>query len=99
MSLSELYPIQLLCSSLGISRSSYYYQPQQRDEVALKEELKKIAGEFVKYGSRRLSEQLKRSGYPVGRERVRRLMRELNIEIKPSKKPKPKTTDLSLIHI
>lgn len=98
MSLSELYPIQLLCSSLGISRSSYYYQPQQRDEVALKEELKKIAGEFVKYGSRRLSEQLKRSGYPVGRERVRRLMRELNIEIKPSKKPKPKTTDSDHTH-
>ena len=93
MSLSDSYPVQLVCSGLGLSRSSYYYQPQQRDEAALKDELKKIAGEFVKYGSRRLREQLKRSGYLVGRERVRRLMREINIEIKPSKKPNPKTTD------
>lgn len=93
VSLSGLYPIQLVCSGLGFSRSSYYYRPQQRNEIGLKEELTAIAGEFVKYGSRRLKEQLKRSGYPIGRERVRRLMRELNIEVKVSKKRTPKTTD------
>jgi len=93
MSLSKEYPVQWICSALGIPRSSYYYQPKQREEAALKKDMKKIAEEFVKYGSRRLKEQLKRTGYQIGRDRVRRLMRELDIEIEPSRKPKPKTTD------
>ena len=93
MSLSDTYPVVCLCTALGLPRSSYYYQPQHRDESALKADLKEIAGKFVKYGNRRLKEQLKRRGYRIGRERTRRLMRELDIEIKPSKKPKPRTTD------
>lgn len=69
------------------------YQPRQRDENRLKEDLKAIAGEFAQYSNRRLTEQLKRRGYAIGRERVRRLMRELDIEVKASKKPTPRTTD------
>jgi putative transposase len=98
MSLSDFYPVECLCSALGLPRSSYYYRPQHRDESALKKDMKEIAGKFVKYGSRRLKEQLKRRGYQIGRERTRRLMRELDIEIKPSKKPKPKTTDSEHSH-
>ena len=93
MSLSVEYPVVQVCRALGLSRSIYYYVPKRRDEEKLKADLKKASEEFVKYGSRRLREQLKRKGYQIGRERVRRLMGELDIEIKPSKKPRPKTTD------
>jgi transposase InsO family protein len=92
MTLTKEYPVKRVCNVLCISRSSYYYQPKAADETALKDALKKAAGEFVTYGSRRLKEQLKREGWEVGRKRVKRLMRELDIQVK-IKKPKIKTTD------
>ena len=92
MNLSQTYPVQRVCEALGISRSSFYYQARQTDETALREALKKAAGQYVKYGSRRLSKELNRRGWPVGRQKVRGLMRELGIEVK-AKKQKVKTTD------
>lgn len=98
MRLSATYPVSRICDALAFPRSTYYYRSQQRDETALKRDLEAIAGEFVTYGNRRLTEQLKRRGYPIGRQRVRRLMCELDIEVKASKKPKPKTTDSRHVH-
>ena len=92
MVLTTEYPVKRVCDALGISRSSYYYQPTVADETALKAALKKAAGEFVIYGSRRLAKQLNRQGWEIGRKRVNRLMQELDIQVK-SKKPKVKTTD------
>lgn len=92
MIFTKEYPVKRVCDALGISRSSYYYQPKVADETALKAALKKAAGEFVTYGSRRFAKQLNRQGWEVGRKRVNRLMQELNIQVK-SKKQKVKTTD------
>jgi len=59
----------------------------------LREAIVDIAGRFPRYGSRKIKEQLKRAPYrtEVGRHRVRRLMRELNLLVKP--KRRQSTTD------
>ena len=44
------------------------------------------------YGSRRILKQLKDEGHPIGRHRVRRLMRELDLKAKAPKRYKV-TTD------
>jgi transposase InsO family protein len=75
------YPIQEGCQLVDLSRSSYYYQSHKPDESQLKEDLKTVAGQFPRYGSRRLYHQLRRAPYhyAVGRCHIRRLMRQLGL--------------------
>lgn len=78
------------CEILGINRANYYYTGQSTrtgDEVLLI----KLDCLYLKqpfYGTRKMSEALKRKGFPVGRTRVRRLMRILGIEAIYPKKPR-----------
>jgi len=70
------------CELLGLTRSSYYYQPRGEGEYNLKL-MRLLDEQYTRtpfYGSRRMREWLRRQGYPVSRERVRRLMRLLGIE-------------------
>lgn len=70
------------CELLGLTRSSYYYQPQGEGEYNLKL-MRLLDEQYTRrpfYGSRRMREWLRRQGYPVSRGRVRRLMRLLGIE-------------------
>ena len=72
-------PVRDGCQLMNLPRSSYYYHSQKPDESQLAAHLLKAAGEYPKYGSRRLMHQLGRAPYfdPIGRYRVRRLMRQL----------------------
>jgi transposase InsO family protein len=93
--LSQDYPVSVVCEVVGLPRSSYYYGAAQPDETALKTALEKAAAQFPTYGSRRLTEQVKREApelQPLGRKRVRRLMREMRLLVR-RKKPRPQTTD------
>ena len=66
---------------LGIARSTVYYRPVV-DTYSL-ELMHQIDRQYTKtpfYGSRRITQALKRKGYPVNRKRVRRLMRLMGIE-------------------
>lgn len=68
---------------LGIARSTVYYQPVL-DTYSL-ELMHQIDKQYTKtpfYGSRRITQALKRKGYPVNKKRVRRLMRLMGIEAK-----------------
>ena len=70
------------CKLLGVARSSYYYQPQAPPEEELTL-LRLLDEQYMKtpfYGSRRMAVVLRQQGYPVGRKRVQRLMRQLGIE-------------------
>jgi putative transposase len=59
--LSEEYPVKVACEVLGVTRSSYYYQPiEVPDEVELKEAIKEEAAAWPTYGYRRITEQLRR---------------------------------------
>lgn len=92
--LKSQYPIRLLCDLLGLSRSSYYYQPGPGDEVGLRQAIEVVAAQFPTYGSRRLAHQLGREPFKlrVNRKRMRRLMGEMGLRCRV-KRRKVATTD------
>lgn len=85
--------VGLVCQTLGLARSSFYYPPQAPAEQAdVKAALEEEAGNWPTYGYRRLTRQLERRGLVVNSKRVRRLMRASGIQAeKPQKKVE--TTD------
>ncbi len=78
--LAECYPVQVICRVWETPRSSYYYQSQASDEHELRTTLQRLAGEWPRYGSRRLAAHLQREGFQVNRKHVQRLMRELGLQ-------------------
>ena len=69
-----------ICGTLGINRSSFYYQPNEdSSEAVLRAEIETLAGQYPRYGYRRVTQLLVRQGYTVGTRRVARLMKEKNL--------------------
>lgn len=69
------------CDLLRISRSAYYYEPAGESVFNL-ELMRRIDAQFMEqpcYGARQMKRCLRRQGYPVGRKRVRRLMRKMGL--------------------
>lgn len=67
----------------GVSRAGFYrhwgeHEPRQA-EMELRHQVQRVALENRLYGYRRVSEQLQREGWPIGRKRVARIMREDNL--------------------
>lgn len=91
---TEGYPIIKVCDLLGLSRSTYYYPPVQRDESELQAAIEDLAGQYPTYGTRRITHQLRRSPYKihVNRKRVRRVMAAQKL-LRPQKQRKKRTTD------
>ena len=90
--LAELYPVTVVCNVLSMQRSSYYYQPVERDEDALKAAIEELAGQWPTYGYRRITGELKRAGWDVNHKRVARLMRQMGLQVQP-RRTKRWTTD------
>lgn len=91
---SEL-SIEKQCQLLGISRSSYYYEPcgESSKNLILMKEIDKLYTKYPFYGSRRLAVNLPTEFQPINIKRVIRLMKIMNIEaIYP--KPNLSTPDL-----
>jgi putative transposase len=70
------------CALLGLSRSSYYYEPatETSENLAL---MALIDQEYTAHpfqGSRRLTIWLRGEGHEVNRKRVQRLMRQMGLE-------------------
>ncbi len=86
--LGAAYPITVLCRVLDLPRSTQYYQSIGRDEAELRQALEAAAQEFPTYGSRRLTQQVRRLPYRLvaGRTRVRRLMGELGLKRRPKRR-------------
>jgi transposase InsO family protein len=82
------YSIQESCQLVDLPHSSYYYKSHKSDESQLVQDVKNVAGQFPRYGSRRLFHQLRRPpyGYSIGRYRMRRLMRQHNLLQKVKRK-------------
>ena len=72
-----------LCEMTGLSRAGFYRwrEPRQTTpvEMELRDEMQKVALEYPAYGSRKMTAELKRRGFSVGRKRVRRMMRQDNL--------------------
>ena len=66
---------------LGLNRSSLYYQPvpPSAEEIALKHRIDQLYTDHPYYGSRRITEQLKREGLQVNRKAVIRHMHEMGL--------------------
>lgn len=75
-------PVARQAELLGVSRSSVYYQAAlpSPEEVAVKHQIDRIYTAWPTYGSRRMTAQLQREGYRIGRERVQRYLREMGLE-------------------
>ena len=88
------YAVKEVCQFLGLARSSYYYQPRQDEGEALEADLKIVAGQHPVYGTRRLTQQLRRKpySYQVNRKRIQRLARKHGL-LRPGKRRKVRTTN------
>jgi len=70
------------CEILSLNRSSLYYERigLSEEDQRILDEMDKIYLDFPIYGSRRMSRELKRRGFKVGRHKARSLMRILGVE-------------------
>jgi len=84
----------MVCCVLGLPRSSYYYCARIKPENELQEAIRNVAGQYPTYGTRRITHQLRRLPYryPVGRKRIKRLMRSMSL-LRPVKRVKIRTTN------
>lgn len=84
------YSVSELCQALGVSVSTYYYQPVEPDldEERMVVELKTgFKTSHETYGKRRLTHYLQNKGYAVGISKVRSLMKKHGLQaIVPKKK-------------
>lgn len=83
--------MKLVCKTLDYPRSQFYYRPKPREDEALREAVRRTAGTWPTYGSRRISAQLRREGLRVNRKRVMQLMDEMGLVGKSYRK-KRRTT-------
>lgn len=79
--LAPTYGVSLACELLDLPRSSFYYQVDEPDESASKVAIQEIAGQWPRYGYRRITVQLRRDKeLVVNSKRVRRLMAEMGLK-------------------
>ncbi len=69
------------CELLALPRSTFYYQPAATsvEELGLMRRIDELHLAYPWMGSRSLRDQLNRAGLPISRDRVRRLMRKMDI--------------------
>jgi putative transposase len=72
------YPVEQACQLVELPRSSYYSRSQKADRSGLEEDLQAVTGQYPTYGTRRVTQQLRRSPYHyrINRKRVQRIMRQ-----------------------
>jgi putative transposase len=96
------YPIRLLCESLDVAPSGYYdwrrrqVQPGQRhlENARLAQAIQQVHQQSRQtYGSPRIHQVLRRSGQACGRNRVARLMRQLQLAGRQRRRYRVRTTD------
>ncbi|GAC1658504.1 MAG: IS3 family transposase [Acidobacteriaceae bacterium] len=75
--------ISRLCAAAGLSRATFYRHRDTREsvdaDIAVRDQIQRIALDFPTYGYRRITAQLRRRGVVVNHKRVLRLMREDNL--------------------
>ena len=87
------FPIDLLCTVLGVSRAGFY-AAQRRPVPARRREDQQLAVHVAaahaasrgRYGSPRVYRELQAQGHDVGRHRVARLMREQGLRAREKRR-------------
>jgi putative transposase len=96
----KTYPVRVLCRVMEVSTSAYYAwtkQPEISEKTVqttrLEAKVHELFDEFRQsYGSRRLSDELRKAGFAIGRYQTRTLMKRLGLQVRYPKKFKV-TTD------
>lgn len=96
---ADEFPVKMLLRIMKVKKSRYYEWKAKGATIVSVEEFQlcqrmKALFEASResMGSRRMKHQLRAEGYAIGRYRVRKLMRKLNLIVKPKRKYKV-TTD------
>ena len=86
------------CELLRVSRSGLYYEPEPTspDELALMRRIDELHLKYPFYGSRKLSDVLRKEGREANRKRIQRLMRLMGLE---AMVPKPNTSEPHPDHV
>src|ERR1700752_3894656 len=97
--LSVQFPAKECCVALSVSRSGYYQWVGREQSVraeanaALSKEIERVYHEHKgRYGSPRITQQLRQEGVVCGENRVARLMRENELAARRKKAFRPRTT-------
>jgi putative transposase len=91
--------VSRLCAVTQVSRASYYRgwarRAPQAEETELRDLVQRLALANRRYGYRRITELVRREGWPANRKRIARLMREDNLLAlrKPAFKPATTMSD------
>jgi len=95
--LQGLGSIEPLCAAVGVSRASYYRdwaeQAPEHEETELRDLVQRLALAHRRYGYRRITELVRREGWPVNRKRIARMMRQDNLLALAKPVFRPATTD------
>jgi putative transposase len=98
--LSKTHAVRDLCQLLGVTRSGYYAWRSGREttrevnNAKLSEEIKEVfEAKRGRYGSPRITEELRRQGHPCNHKRVERLMRQAQLKGRTGRRRKVRTTD------
>jgi transposase InsO family protein len=91
---AENCSVSRACESVGLPRSSYYYRSRRGEESQLEADLETVARQYPKYGTRRITQQLRRGPYHyrINRKHIQRLMRQKKL-LRPVKRARYRTTD------
>src|SRR5262245_59867905 len=81
------------CELLGISRSSFRYEPRRRDDSALSRKVIELSRENKRYGYRRIGALLSRNEVQVNHKKLFRIWKEngLCLPRKRRRKSRPGT--------
>ena len=86
------------CELLRVSRSGLYYEPEPTspEQLALMRRIDELHLKYPFFGSRKLSDALRKEGRDANRKRIQRLMRLMDLE---AIAPKPKTSEPHPEHV
>lgn len=75
--------IRKQCELLSISRSSFYFEPNNETDLNLDimKEMDRINMKYPSFGVLRIKNELEEAGYHVNHKRIRRLMKKMGIEV------------------
>ena len=89
----------LICQVLGVSRQCYYHYRRNRENKPVEpehQEMLRLVKEVAKasddtYGSRRMKKALNALGFPISRNKARKLMKEAGVQVRHRRKYKVTT--------
>ena len=91
------YAVRELCQVLGVAPSACYAWRQRRQRPAWEWAVcQAFARHARRYGTRRLRAELQAAGYPIGRYRIRRVLRQHELRAQQPRSFVPRTTDSGL---